>query len=272
MKDEMRRGSKEMKEWASAHFRKMWSNPEFRSRMSAKRSGSNNPFYGRKWSDPDFAEALAKLKRTQSLRYSGSGNPMFGRKRTEEEKSKISDTRIRNGVARGVKNPNWRGGTSSERKCAGARTDHKKWRNAVLLRDGWTCVKCGSTKDVEAHHILPWAYFPNLRCDVSNGEALCLECHKKTFRTAFQLRAELEAHGILARKTRDLAVKERVCVVCGRIFEAKSHRALRCGRECRNAQQRFISRIRRWGWDEKRAAEEPCRKSAKDRNQLFLKL
>jgi 5-methylcytosine-specific restriction endonuclease McrA len=33
---------------------------------------------------------------------------------------------------------------------------------------------------LEADHIKPWAYFPSLRFELSNGRTLCRPCHDKT--------------------------------------------------------------------------------------------
>lgn len=54
---------------------------------------------------------------------------------------------------------------------------YKQWRKAVMERDGHTCTQCGATDELEAHHIKPFAEFPELRYDVSNGVTLCHKCH-----------------------------------------------------------------------------------------------
>jgi 5-methylcytosine-specific restriction endonuclease McrA len=54
------------------------------------------------------------------------------------------------------------------------------WRKAVLERDNYACVWCGSTKRLETDHIKPFALFPELRFAIDNGRTLCHECHKKT--------------------------------------------------------------------------------------------
>jgi len=54
------------------------------------------------------------------------------------------------------------------------------WRNAVLRRDGHTCQLCGTSEHLHAHHIKPWATYPELRYRVDNGLTLCLSCHVLT--------------------------------------------------------------------------------------------
>jgi hypothetical protein len=57
--------------------------------------------------------------------------------------------------------------------------EYDVWRRAVLWRDLFTCQDCGAKgTELQAHHIEPWATFPALRFDVSNGLTLCIECHR----------------------------------------------------------------------------------------------
>jgi len=55
----------------------------------------------------------------------------------------------------------------------------KVWRLDVYERDGFTCRKCGDNigGNLIAHHILPYALYPELRFDVDNGLTLCKRCH-----------------------------------------------------------------------------------------------
>lgn len=104
----------------------------------------------------------------------------------------------------GNKNPNWRGGTSNERVLWNSTKEAKTWRKSVLFRDNFTCKNCHKRGgDLEAHHKKPWAIFPKLRCALSNGQTLCLKCHKKTFKGIrfWRMIAELEkAHDESRRK------------------------------------------------------------------------
>ena len=51
------------------------------------------------------------------------------------------------------------------------------WAKEVLKRG--KCEECGSTKHLEAHHIIKWADYPMGRIDTKNGECLCHKCHTK---------------------------------------------------------------------------------------------
>ena len=88
---------------------------------------------------------------------------------------------------RGAANPNWKGGGATER----ARL-HKRdplvanWRRRVYARDKYTCRKCGfqpkEKRQLNAHHIKPWADYPEFRFEVSNGVTLCVACHRNAHR------------------------------------------------------------------------------------------
>lgn len=53
----------------------------------------------------------------------------------------------------------------------------RKWKRKVIERCGKKCVRCGRTRGLQAHHLLPWATHPETRFIVSNGVALCSRCH-----------------------------------------------------------------------------------------------
>lgn len=92
-----------------------------------------------------------------------------------ETRRKISESK------RGEKSHFWRGGVSSENEKFRKSVEYKLWREAVYSRDNWTCCWCfqrGGT--LQADHIKPWAYFPELRFAIDNGRTLCVDCHKRT--------------------------------------------------------------------------------------------
>lgn len=74
----------------------------------------------------------------------------------------------------------WKGGISRGYKTGYYSTEYKNWRKAVFKRDGFACVDCGYRGFITAHHLKSFAYFPELRYELSNGKTLCEECHKKT--------------------------------------------------------------------------------------------
>lgn len=54
---------------------------------------------------------------------------------------------------------------------------YKEWRTSVFVRDGFRCQKCGTRRDIQAHHIKTWKNNKELRYEVSNGVTLCRDCH-----------------------------------------------------------------------------------------------
>ena len=65
----------------------------------------------------------------------------------------------------------------------------KGWRKSVKNRDNW---KCGIADEncsgrLEAHHILPWSEFPELRYEINNGITLCHHHHPRAKKEVVKL-------------------------------------------------------------------------------------
>ena len=54
------------------------------------------------------------------------------------------------------------------------------WGKVIKKLDVYTCVNCGSKKDLHAHHIYPKMDFPSKAFDYNNGITLCNKCHEET--------------------------------------------------------------------------------------------
>ncbi|MBI2642366.1 MAG: HNH endonuclease [Candidatus Wildermuthbacteria bacterium] len=112
--------------------------------------------------------------------FRGERGSFYGRHPSKEHIEKLSR------LFRGPGGPNWRGGTSSIHKRLRHSLRFKRWREAVFKRDDYRCQFCGvrSMKGnrVELHpdHIKPFALYPKLRFEVTNGRTLCAPCHRKT--------------------------------------------------------------------------------------------
>lgn len=103
-----------------------------------------------------------------------------GKKLSLEKREKLRERNL------GEKSHFWKGGVSKENEKVRSSLNTRLWRKAVFERDNYTCQECGDRGRkghpviLNADHIKPFAYFPELRFDISNGRTLCLNCHKKT--------------------------------------------------------------------------------------------
>lgn len=89
--------------------------------------------------------------------------------------------------------PWWKGGLSSEREKVCKSLAYKAWRRAVFQRDDYTCQRCATRGGyLEAHHDLPYAFFPDLRFEILNGITLCRPCHDLTKVSAKEMQ---QTHG-----------------------------------------------------------------------------
>lgn len=108
--------------------------------------------------------------------------PNLGIKMKEETKLKISLKK--KGIPleknRGNNHPNWKGGITKIHIKIRNSLEMKLWRRAVLLRDNYTCVWCGSNEKLDVDHIKRFADYPELRFAIDNGRTLCRNCHLTT--------------------------------------------------------------------------------------------
>lgn len=83
-------------------------------------------------------------------------------------------------LPKGSNHHNWRGGITSQSMIERNSLKYKEWRTDVFKRDDFTCRECGMRGgSLEAHHILPFCAYPELRYDLHNGITLCEACHYK---------------------------------------------------------------------------------------------
>ena len=117
-----------------------------------------------KWKDPAWRKATSES---------------MGRKKLSPKHRERIGNATR-GRFYGEKHHAWRGGIThmSPRRHPA----YKYWRKTVLARDNHACRLCGVT-DVKLHadHILPVTLYPKSALHVSNGRALCVPCHTKTW-------------------------------------------------------------------------------------------
>lgn len=82
---------------------------------------------------------------------------------------------------RGELSWHWRGGDIPEDQRLRNSLEYAAWRSAIYTRDDFTCQLCGIRGGpLNADHIKPFALFPELRLELSNGRTLCEPCHRAT--------------------------------------------------------------------------------------------
>lgn len=77
----------------------------------------------------------------------------------------------------GELNPVWKGGVSPENERIRKTRMYKKYRQAVLEKDNHKCIICGSTEDLQVHHIYPFSIYPDDRMRVETGVTVCAKHH-----------------------------------------------------------------------------------------------
>jgi len=85
--------------------------------------------------------------------------------------SKITSAQVRE------KSPNWKGGVAIDYDDRRTK-EYAHWRSQVYARGNDTCVICGETKKIEAHHLNSFLKFKDQRFLPENGVCLCHFCHK----------------------------------------------------------------------------------------------
>jgi hypothetical protein len=143
---------------------------ETKQRISESISGERNHSFGKKHSDA----TKEKMRAAQAGKKYNKGAHW---KLSSEQVEKI---RIRQS---GETNSGWikdRTELKTDR-LKSYDTQYKNWMLKVKSRDDWKCKinnhKCGGR--LEAHHILNWTDYPELRYDINNGVTLCKEHHPR---------------------------------------------------------------------------------------------
>lgn len=107
------------------------------------------------------------------------------RKTSQKTKEKLRITSIKAGckppIIKAEKHYLWKGGVSGRRFQQIKGIGYYAWRKAVFTRDNWICQECNQRGGkLQAHHIKPFALYPELSLSIDNGLTLCFQCHKKT--------------------------------------------------------------------------------------------
>lgn len=138
---------------------------EAKSKISAKKKGYKH--------SEEWKKRMSKIQKEI-----GNHPPVtrywLGKNRSEETKKKLSES------LRGSKSSLWKGGVSKANQIIRSSLEYRLWRSAVFQRDQRKCIWCGSSENIQADHIKPFAFFPELRFAIDNGRTLCKKCHETT--------------------------------------------------------------------------------------------
>lgn len=115
-----------------------------------------------------------KSKKGKPASWLISNNAEIIKARISQNKTGIAIPKLQ-----GKNHPQWKGGIS---KTIWKSQPYQAWRKAVMRRDNFTCTNCGDSKggNLEADHIRPRYWYPELTFDLNNGRTLCKPCHKAT--------------------------------------------------------------------------------------------
>ncbi len=58
-------------------------------------------------------------------------------------------------------------------------TSMSLWSSLIKYRDGYKCLRCGSKKQLESHHIFRKCFIVEAMFDSGNGITLCRMCHRE---------------------------------------------------------------------------------------------
>jgi len=97
-------------------------------------------------------------------------------------KRKSKETCLKMSIARtGEKNHNWNGGVNMRDKHSLFNPEYREWRMKIFTRDNFKCKieNKDCVEKIQAHHILNWKDYPELRYDTNNGITLCLYHHPR---------------------------------------------------------------------------------------------
>ncbi len=145
------------------------------------------------WKNKKFSqEHKEKLKQSHKGNKSASGHKLSNcakKKISKSLKGRIPWNKGLVGIEymSGKNNHNWKGGITSLNNSLRSSSLYKIWREAVFLRDNFTCQNknckfCNNKIGVmlHAHHKKFFAENPKLRFKISNGITYCAEFHLKS--------------------------------------------------------------------------------------------
>jgi hypothetical protein len=117
------------------------------------------------------------LKRSKTPRRKGADMLVNGP--SMEGAAHSFETRKKQSMAKaGVSEKNWPG---FSRKNVTSSSEWGRWRKEILNRDRNKCMVCAEVENLQAHHILMRALYPQHIFDTNNGIILCKCCHQEVW-------------------------------------------------------------------------------------------
>lgn len=158
-----------------------------RLKMSLARKGKGNPYVlGKKWKLSEEARKKMSERQLGNKNHSWKGGKPNCLKCGVKLKSMKAKHCKLHSLKYKEQHPNWIKDRSLLKRFNDAQKDRRSsayvtWRKDVWSRDKWKCKI--NNKDckgrLEAHHILNYANYPELRYDINNGITLCHFHHPK---------------------------------------------------------------------------------------------
>ena len=107
----------------------------------------------------------------------GVNNPFYGQKISKEHREKLN---LIMSKRMGELHQNWKGGISRDKHSL-SHPEYKEWRVKIFIRDNFKCKMFNTDckGQLQAHHILNWIDYPELRFVVNNGITLCVAHHPR---------------------------------------------------------------------------------------------
>jgi len=162
----------------------LWKNPDYRRHMSEAHKGQKPWNKGislnKQISKETNEERKKKISQTLKKLYKSEERKPYwkGKSRSREDKLKQSKT-LKELYKLGIIKSRDEGKTSERHRIMQS-LNYKMWRLDIFKRDKYTCQMCGNKGcSINAHHIRPFAKYPELRFQLNNGITLCLKCHKE---------------------------------------------------------------------------------------------
>ena len=130
-------------------------------------NGKQPPMY---WLGKKQSKEMIEKRRLAMIGKNKDGN---GRPNWTEEQKKSFALKMS-----GPNNPRWQGGYSKSQHKG---IEYNAWRNNIYTRDGFKCkmLNHDCSGKIEAHHILSFTKFPELRYQINNGITLCQAHHPR---------------------------------------------------------------------------------------------